>query len=437
MPFEPPVESPAASTVESLAHLAWVWQFNQDGSKELIRDVLAAHGLGVVLKTNDGVDWMAEFDDSVDAVDGPGQVAELAAFFEEGGVPFHAWSVLNGFDPLQEARMTADVLAAGARTITLDVEPHAQFWQGDAAGAAAFGRELRLLQPSSWVAISIDPRPWEISRIPLGEFSSFASEISPQIYWNAFETWQNVVKFAAAGYQLGSAGMTPRFVLDAALDVLEPFGLPVHPIGEGEVSVTSEWGEFIDHSFANAADSVSVWRFGVTEPAVWEVLRANPPRPATYVVQPGDSLAVLAARWRVTVQALADANDIANPNLIQAGMQLRLPGRGTAALPPLTYEVQPGDSLSVLAERFDVAQSAIVELNGITDPNFVSVGQQLQIPRGGRGSAIAQPLFYKVEPGDSLTAIAWRFDTSIDAIVTLNDLFSANQIFIGQQLRVR
>ncbi|MEE8337216.1 MAG: LysM peptidoglycan-binding domain-containing protein [Dehalococcoidia bacterium] len=428
--------APARATLNSPSHRAWVWQFAQDGPKEQIRDVLAAHGLGVVLKTSDGVDWMAEFDRSADAVDGPAKVAELAAFFEDGGVPFHAWSVLNGVDPLEEARISAAVLAAGARSISLDVEPHAGFWRGDAAAAVAFGRELRLLQPSAWVSVSIDPRPWEIGRIPLGEFSNFASEISPQIYWNAFQTLPNVIKFAAAGYAPGEAGVTPRFVLDAALDGLAPFGLPVHPIGEGEVAAANGWGEFIDHAFANAAESVSVWRFGVTGASVWELLRANPPRPAVYVVQPGDSLSVLADRWRVTVQALADANGIANPNLIQAGMELRLPGRGSA-LPPLSYEVQPGDTLGAIAERFDVGQSAIVELNGISNPNLLSVGQELQIPRGGAGPAAAQPVFYTVAPGDSLTAIARRFNSSIDAITALNDLFNANRILIGQRLRVR
>ena len=40
-------------------HLAWVWQFQHDGDRELIRDILSEHQLGLVIKTNDGIDWMS------------------------------------------------------------------------------------------------------------------------------------------------------------------------------------------------------------------------------------------------------------------------------------------------------------------------------------------------------------------------------------------
>ncbi len=428
---------PSLALVSSPSHLAWVWQFSQDGSKEAIRELLAEHGLGVVVKTNDGTDWMADFDRSADAVGGPGQVGVLAAFFEDGGVPFHAWSVVKGLEPLREAQITADVLAAGARSVVLDLEAHSGFWRGDAAAALTFGRELRALQPSAWVSVSIDPRPWEIDRIPLMEFASFASEISPQVYWRSFRSAGNVLKFTLAGYPPGSEGVTARFVLDTALDRLRPFGLPVHPIGEGQALADEGWGEFIDGAFASEAEAVSVWRFGVTEPSVWRLLADNPPRPLSYVIQPGDSLSVLADRWSTTVQALADANGISNPNLIQVGMGLRFP-RGPAALPPIEYTVQPGDTLGAIASHFDSTTATLMRLNELGDANLLRIGQTLRIPRAGTSRTFApQPIFYTAEWGDSLTAIAGSFDTSVESILELNQIGDANLIRIGQELRVR
>lgn len=432
-PADAPRRSPAALS-NMPSHLAWVWQFARDGSKEQIRELLAEHGLGVVLKTNDGVDWMADFDHSPDAVDGPGQVAALAAFFEDGGVPFHAWSVVKGLEPLREARITADVLAAGARSVVLDLEAHSGFWRGDSAAALAFGRELRALQPSAWVSVSIDPRPWEIDRIPLTEFASFASEISPQVYWRSFQTASNVRKFTAAGYTPGEDGVTAGFVLDTALDRLRPFGLPLHPIGDGQSGADEGWGEFIDGAFASDAEAVSVWRVGVTEPSVWRLLADNPARPLSYVIQSGDSLSALAARWNTSVQALAEANGIANPNLIRIGMELRVP-RGPSALPPLEYTVQPGDTLGAIAERFDATTATLIEFNQLSDANLLRIGQTLRIPRSG--ALAPRPLVYSVEWGDSLTAIAQRFDTSIETILALNRISDANLIRIGQELRVR
>ena len=293
------------------------------------------------------------------------------------------------------------------------------------------------MQPSAWVSVSIDPRPWEIDRIPLMEFASFASEISPQVYWRSFRSAGNVLKFTLAGYPPGSEGVTARFVLDTALDRLRPFGLPVHPIGEGQALADEGWGEFIDGAFASEAEAVSVWRFGVTEPSVWRLLADNPPRPLSYVIQPGDSLSVLADRWSTTVQALADANGISNPNLIQVGMGLRFP-RGPAALPPIEYTVQPGDTLGAIASHFDSTTATLMRLNELGDANLLRIGQTLRIPRAGTSRTFApQPIFYTAEWGDSLTAIAGRFDTSVESILELNQIGDANLIRIGQELRVR
>lgn len=53
-----------------------------------------------------------------------------------------------------------------------------------------------------------------------------------------------------------------------------------------------------------------------------------------YTIQPGDTLGALAQRFGTTVQALAQANGIANPNMIRAGATLRVPGAGGAAPQP-------------------------------------------------------------------------------------------------------
>src|SRR5688500_9942594 len=72
-------QQPARATIVGAAsseprHLAWVWQFRHDGDPAQIRDTLAAHGMGVVLKTHDGTSWMSRYDSTPNAVKGPGTV---------------------------------------------------------------------------------------------------------------------------------------------------------------------------------------------------------------------------------------------------------------------------------------------------------------------------------------------------------------------------
>src|SRR4051812_49062336 len=86
-------ESPAAPSptpallapASPLQNAAWVWRFDDDGSPASVRDTLQSNGLSVVLKTNQGADWMGRWHHFPEAITGPEKLSATAAFFESGG----------------------------------------------------------------------------------------------------------------------------------------------------------------------------------------------------------------------------------------------------------------------------------------------------------------------------------------------------------------
>lgn len=112
----------------------------------------------------------------------------------------------------------------------------------------------------------------------------------------------------------------------------------------------------------------------------------------TYSVKRGDTLSAIAARYHTSVSALVKANGIKNANLIYTGEQLKIPGAAAATKPAApkgnaTYTVKAGDTLSAIAARYHSSVSAIARANGIANPNLIRVGQKLTIPgAGGTGS---------------------------------------------------
>ena len=375
------------------SHLVWVWQFNQDGEPERIRETLRSHGLGVALKTHDGTEWMAKYDTSRNAVSGAQQIGRLAEFFEAGGVPFHAWCVVHGTNPTREAEMAASVLGAGARSLSIDLESYSGFWRGTRVQALQYTGLLRQAQPNATIMTTIDARPWEYDRIPLKEFAAASNAIAPQVYWSDFGTPPNVSKYRLAGADPGAAGVTPMFALGTAATRLATFGLPIHPIGPGLVADAGAWGEFITGAYSHDAESLSVWRLGTTSPRVLELLKSTPTRPRSYVVQSGDTTGRLAGLWSTSVEEIVATNGLANANMLVVGQVLTIPrGRGPAVTLPAitavtnavpsgsTYIVRAGDSVGGLAVRWNTTTARIVAVNGLANQNHIVVGQTLRIP---------------------------------------------------------
>jgi LysM domain len=312
-----------AAADPSLRHLAWVWQFNQDGEPEAVAENLAIHDMGVTVKTHDGIDWMSTYDVSSNAITGTYQVERVARTFEDAGVPFHAWALVKGEDPRAEAQLAASVLDAGARSLTLDLEAGYGFYVGNADTAAEFGYEFRRLKPDSQVYLSIDPRPWRAAMVPLAEFASFSNGWMPQVYWESFNSPANLEEYARAGRPTDA--ITPEFLLDSSYELLAPYGQPIYPVGQGASMDTSLWQRFVDHSITGGMNLMSVWRYGVANPDVWPLLKGAVPVHDAYVVQPGDTVSGLAERWSVSQEKIVALNAISDPSLIQIGQTLCRP----------------------------------------------------------------------------------------------------------------
>ena len=159
-----------------------------------------------------------------------------------------------------------------------------------------------------------------------------------------------------------------------------------------------------------------------------------------YTVERGDTLWNIASRFGVTVQEIRDANDLTSDTL-SVGQSLIIPGisadedlednEGSETV-LTTYTVQSGDSLWSIANKFGVTVNDLKNANSLTS-NLLSIGQVLIIPPSGGSNN--NTITYTVALGDSLWSIANRYNTTVDAIKTLNNLTS-NLLSIGQVLQI-
>lgn len=114
------------------------------------------------------------------------------------------------------------------------------------------------------------------------------------------------------------------------------------------------------------------------------------------------------------------------------------------------YTVQSGDTLSGIALKFSTTSSKLAQLNSLSNPNLIYVGQRLLVNQSsnsnssssGQSSSTttnteASAASYTVKSGDTLSGIASRYNTTVNQIVSLNQLSNPNLIYVGQVLKLK
>jgi LysM repeat protein len=234
-----------------------------------------------------------------------------------------------------------------------------------------------------------------------------------------------------------------------------------------------------------------------------------------YVVQRGDTLTGLAARFGLAPDALAHANGLRNLNFIWVGQRLIIPAASSyPPAQPTTHIVQRGETLTWIAARYGITPEALARANGLRNLNFIWVGQRLEIPGAtptaqptapaltvtpspvpsstptpaptGAPSPVPSPTptsapptatavprptavpptatpqptqtsgptprptaagptatpplaeagIHIVQPGETLAKIASQYGTTVAALSAANNLDNPNLIWVGQRLRV-
>ena len=113
---------------------------------------------------------------------------------------------------------------------------------------------------------------------------------------------------------------------------------------------------------------------------------------------------------------------------------------------PFVYQVEEGDNLFLIAEKFNVPLDVLIAINGLDPAVPIDIGVELTIPGPDTQLPTDTPIpltmrsgtivEYTVKLGESLGVIAEKFNSTIDAILEENELENPNDIFAGQKLNI-
>ncbi len=145
----------------------------------------------------------------------------------------------------------------------------------------------------------------------------------------------------------------------------------------------------------------------------------------SHIVAPGETLYRIALTYGTSVDAIAGANGIPYPYVIQVGQQLAIPGPGEYAAPPPPaggYYQQPDPGYYQQPEQQSGYYQPAPNDNYYPAPDYSSPA-----PAGIAGT-------HTVVPGETLFMIAQRYGVTADMIASANGLANPNQLYVGQVL---
>jgi LysM repeat protein len=166
------------------------------------------------------------------------------------------------------------------------------------------------------------------------------------------------------------------------------------------------------------------------------------PKTTSYKVKKGDTLSSISKKNKTTVSNLKKINNLKSDR-IYVGQVLKVSGSATTpATSPsksTTYKVKKGDTLSVIAKKYKTTVSSLKKLNNLKS-DMIYVGQVLKVtgstPTKDKNPAPAKVTTHTVRKGDTLSAIAKKYKTSVSKLKKTNKLIS-DRIYVGEVLKVQ
>ena len=164
---------------------------------------------------------------------------------------------------------------------------------------------------------------------------------------------------------------------------------------------------------------------------------------ASVTVRSGETLSDIANRYGVSVGTLMRMNGIRNPDLVQAGSRLQVPGP-TVTAGSGRHRVNSGETLSSIASRYQVRSRDLMALNNLRNANHVEVGQTLRLPSN---AVMPSPAFkpvavtpllgataHTVAKGQTLPQIAKAYKLPVASLISINQLSDPNKVEVGTRL---
>lgn len=176
----------------------------------------------------------------------------------------------------------------------------------------------------------------------------------------------------------------------------------------------------------------------------------------SYEIRKGDSLWTISRVFGVSIKTIMAENNLSENSILQIGMKLKIPTQQNEAPQVLVaqndkknqttgkegfyYTIASGDTLWNISRKYGVSVNTLLKVNNLKSADRLQINQKIWVSssekRPSSGDTSNQYQIYQVQSGDSLWSIARRYRVSLDLLMNVNGLNQQSRLRIGQQIRI-
>ena len=154
------------------------------------------------------------------------------------------------------------------------------------------------------------------------------------------------------------------------------------------------------------------------------------------IVKPGETLSSLANYYNVSIDSIIESNGLNDPDNLKAGQKLVIPNlRELGNEPaPIKHVIQKGETIESISILYKIKKGEIIRLNNLQKPYLIFEDQSILIPNLNSLAKSNNPKFHVIEEGDTLYQISKKYNVSLSHIIKVNDIKNSNNLKIGLKL---
>ncbi len=158
------------------------------------------------------------------------------------------------------------------------------------------------------------------------------------------------------------------------------------------------------------------------------------------IIKEGDTLSKIANKYQVTVRSLMDSNNIYDGDKLKVGDKISLPSNAkiNSKISKIKHKVIAGDTLEKIANLYSIDKNDIITINNIKQPDILILDQILFLPENAK---IIQNIknnadFHIIQEGETIYKLSKIYDISVEDIIEINNIEDPSEVTSGYKIKL-